>query len=195
MTTSWVWAYVPSISILRATKHKLELKGIIYHHLLQWKRTAVQFSLLFFMGKNNLWTSYMLCNYCYCILWYYWHKKRFTSKTIKKRSKKIPTIYWKLKQHLKDCIKKVEILLATSFCIILNCSCSLSLTSPQKKKQLKKYQLSILMNVKLAQVKICRERVVKNSKHPMCELLILLVYFCMFLFSHPHKVVKDSTPQ
>lgn len=51
------------------------------------------------------------------------------------------------------------------------------------------------MNVKLAQVKICRERVVKTSKHPMCELLILLVYFCMFLFSHPHEVVKDSTTQ
>lgn len=51
LTTSWVWAYVPSRSILKAMKHNLKLNGIICHYLLPWKGIPVQFFLLFFVGK------------------------------------------------------------------------------------------------------------------------------------------------
>lgn len=46
LTTSWIWAFVPSRSITKAMKHNLNLNRIICHYLLPWKGTSGQFYFL-----------------------------------------------------------------------------------------------------------------------------------------------------
>lgn len=71
LTTSWVWAFVPSRSISKAMKHNLKLNRIICHHLLPRNSWVA----LLLGAKSNLWTPYTLTTAIVSIIDFFPSKK------------------------------------------------------------------------------------------------------------------------